>query len=93
MLKKIFLLVIINSSVLCDFNKSSVDEIHEEKNFKLIDVSKNIEFKIYDRYGNSTREYGVCKNSDKFSILIHGWTESCDVPWMKLLIKSKTVLR
>lgn len=88
MLKKILLLLIINSSVLCHFNIT--DEFRQEINLKRIDVTKNIEFKIYDRYGNSTKECGVCKTSDKFAILIHGWNESCDVPWMKSLIRSKS---
>lgn len=88
MFRQIFLLLIINSSAQCLFN--TTDEVLQEINLKRIDVSKNIEFIIYDRYGISTDKYEVCKTSDKFAILIHGWNESCDEPWMKSLIKSKT---
>lgn len=29
-----------------------------------------------------------CDPHEKFAILLHGWRETCDEAWMRLLIKS-----
>lgn len=38
---------------------------------------------------NYEQQHGDCKPGEKYAIIIHGWTESCETAWVTDLVQSK----